>query len=77
MNLGREIIEQEESAFARDCALDRMRVIRDTAALLERMEEMSENDMGNLSYREAASFHAITERLRRLVDRLANSQTQD
>lgn len=65
----------EESAFARDCRIDRLRVCRDTAALLERMEEMGENDMGNLFNREARSFHAITNRLRRLVDRMMGSET--
>ena len=56
--------------FEEQCRIDRLRAIRDVAAALATLETMGENDMGNLTYREATSFHAITRRLRALVDRL-------
>jgi len=49
---------------------EKLRVARDIAHLLARMEAMGAADMGELSHNEAASFHATTGRLRRLVDRL-------
>jgi hypothetical protein len=53
-------------------AIDRPQLIGDIEHLLEYLEDMgaSANNMGHLTYREAASFHAITRQLRGLVKRL-------
>lgn len=50
--------------------MERLQVIRDIAHIVSELEDMAASEMGNLSYREAASFHAFTERGRRLLDRL-------